>query len=83
MTKKFSKEHREAISKGLLRYHNSGRKTNNNKKSSVLERSRHSKSGHKTWRERLKEKRPGKWSNYWSYMNKHGYKRKGKSLRRR
>lgn len=31
----------------------------------ALEKSKTSKSGHKTWRERQKEKKPGLWANYW------------------
>lgn len=69
-----SKKHREAISKGLKAYHKgkSGRrkKTRYEDKYSPSQRrahakSRTSKSGHKSWRERQKSKRPGLWSNYW------------------
>jgi hypothetical protein len=69
-----SKKHRAAISRGLKAYHKGKgrRKTSKRdyeRKYSKSQRrahakSRTSKSGHKTWRERKKQKRPGLWANY-------------------
>jgi hypothetical protein len=36
----------------------------------ALEKSRTSKSGHKSWRDRQKEKKPGLWSNYWASQDR-------------
>lgn len=78
MARKLSSKHRKAISEGLKRHHRGGgrKRKYSPAQKHALARSRYSKSGHKTWRQRQKTRRPGLWSNYWAKKHRKGYKRK-------
>lgn len=67
--------------KGYTRYDGkkiSGRKVAKKarKYKEALEKSRTSKSGHKSWKKRQKEKKPGLWANVWAKKNREAKKRK-------
>ncbi len=83
MARKLSASHRKAISEGLRRHHRGGgrkRKYSASQKRAFA-KSRHSKSGHKSWRARQKQRKPGLWSNYHAKMAREGRKYKKRKKR--
>jgi len=62
-----SKKHREAISRGLKAYHKGKSKRKYTaSQQRAFDKSKSSKSGHKTWKQRQKQKKPGLWANVWA-----------------
>lgn len=69
-----SHKHRKAISEGLKRYHRSKGKKRHFSPSQrrALKKSRYSKSGHKSYKARLKSRKPGLWSYTWAKRKREG-----------
>lgn len=84
MARKLSSAHRKAISEGLKRHHRGGgrkRRKYSRSQQRAFKRSQTSKSGHKTWRQRQKSRKPGLWSNYWKKVKSGKIKRKSRKRR--